>query len=244
MPTFMKYRRKVVYPSIVILSCLIVGTGFLLGNGVIIGRQENQNDINLELGIWTSDTTFEQTFVASRDNLCRIDFAVDSYHPWDSPYLDLRLFEVDTTENPHHLRYEVIQKNSKQVRYKRVNGWFISGHMFNSFSFAPIADSKDKRYLLTIQSPGLKHGGTSILLASPGERYEEGNLFINGEKQEGDLAFRALYKQPRLELIQQSFARLALQKPFPFSKPAAFYVVFLVYMVLLAGGLWLLTRRG
>lgn len=229
--------------SIAIVSCVLLGIGFLLGNGVVIGRQENQNDTNFELGIWTSDMKFEQTFIASQDNLSRIDFAIDSYQPWDSPYLDCRLFEIDTVEKPHTLTYEFISNNIREVRYKRINGWLISIHMFNSFSFAPILDSKNKRYLLTIQSPGLKTGGTSILLASPGERYEYGNLFVNREKQKGDLAFRALYRQPRVQLIRQSFTRLALQKPFPFSKPAAYYGLFLVYIMVLIGFLGLLTRK-
>jgi len=116
--------------------------------------------------------------------------------------------------------------------------------MFNSFSFAPIADSQNKRYLLSVQSPDLKKGSTSsILLASPGERYEYGNLFVNGERQEGDLAFRVLYEQPRIYVIRQSATSLALQKPYPFSKPAAYYVVFLAYITLLAGFFWLMIRK-
>jgi hypothetical protein len=206
---------------------------FLPGHGVVIGDDENQDDTRLELGIWASDTIFEQTFVASQNNLCRLDFFVDSYHPWDSPYLDCRLFEIDTAENPQNLTYEFIRRNMQEVRYNRINGWLISGHMPNSFSFAPIADSRKKRYLLSIQSPGLKRGGSSILLASPRERYEKGNLFVNGEKKEGDLGFRVFYEKPRIQLIRQSFTRLALQKPYPFSKSATYYMLFGVYLMLL-----------
>ncbi len=236
-------RNKVIYSCVVILCCLSVGTGFLLGNGVVIGRLENQNDKNLELGIWTPDTTFEQTFVASQDNLCRIDFAVDSYYPWDTPYLDFRLFEISTAETPHNLPYNVMKDSSREVRYKRVNGWLISAHMFNNFSFNPIADSKDKRYLLTIQVPEVKKGGSSILLASPRERYEYGNLFVDGEKQKGDLAFRVLYEQPRIQVFRQSFTRLALQKPFPFSSPAVYYVIFLAYIIVLGGFVGLVIKK-
>lgn len=237
-------RRKKVYISVVIIAYLIVSVGILMGKGIVIGRYDKQYDKNLELGIWSPNMTFEQTFIASHNNLCRIDFSVDSYHPWESPYLDLRLFEITTTENPHDLPYEVIKNTSKEVRYKRLNGWLISGHMFNSFSFAPIADSQNKRYLLSIQSSGLKKGSaSSILLASPRERYESGNLFVNGEKQEGDLAFRALYEQPRIQVIWQSVTILAVQKPYPFSKPATYYVVFLAYITLLAGFFGLMIRK-
>jgi hypothetical protein len=219
--------------SLVILGGLIIGIILLQGYGVTIGHDENQDDIRLEVGIWTSDTKIEQTFIASQNNLCRIDFFVDSYHPWDNPYLDCYLFEMTTAENPDKLTYDFINKNIKEIRYKRINGWLISGHMFNSFAFDPIADSQNKRYFLSIQSPGLKKGGTSILLASPRDRYEWGNLFVNGERKTGDLAFRILYLQPRLQVIQQSVERLTLQKPFPFSQPATYYVLLLAYLTLL-----------
>ena len=225
---------------------IIAGMALSLGNGLVIGEREYQNDINLELGLWTPDTKIEQTFIASMNNLSRIDFRLDSYHPWDSPYLDCRLFEIDTEENPFKLRYEFIREHSREVRSKRLNGWMLSGHMFNSFSVTPLLQSKNKRYLFSIQSPGLKKGGTSILLASPTDRYLYfGNLFVNGERKEGDLAFRALYKQPRLELICKIVQRLALQKPFIFSTPAVYYILFISYLFFL--GLlfyWFLALTG
>ena len=52
--------------------------------------------------------------------------------------------------------------------------------------------------------PGLKRGGSSILLASSRERYDWGNVFVDSEKQRGDLGFRALYSQPRLQLLRES----------------------------------------
>jgi hypothetical protein len=220
--------------SLVVMCSIIAGVFLFQGHGLVVGRDEKQEDKNLELGIWSSEMTFEQTFIASQNNLCRIDFFVDSYRPWESPYLDLRLFEIPTAEKPRNLSYEVIRNISKEIRYKRLNGWLLSYHMFNDFSFAPIADSQNKRYLLSIQSPGLKKGSTSsILLASPRERYEDGNLFVNGEKQKGDLTFRALYEQPRIQVIRQSVTSLALQKPYPFSKPVAYYVLFIGYMIVL-----------
>ena len=238
----MKNRNKQI--SLVIICIIIAGVLLFQGHGLVIGREEKQEDKNLEMGIWSHETRFEQTFIASQNNLCRIDFFVDSYRPWESPYLELRLFEIPTAENPHNLSYEVIKNISKEVRYKRLNGWLLSYHMFNNFSFAPIADSQNKRYLLSIQSPGLKKGSTSnILLASPRERYEDGNLFLNGEKQEGDLTFRALYEQPRIQVIRQSVISLALQKPYPFSKPGTYYVVFLTYITLLAGFFGLMIRK-
>lgn len=224
-------KSRVVY---IIVSVLVVGIIMFLGNGVMIGPKDNQNAIDLEVGLWTPGTTIEQTFIASMDNLSRIDFYTDSYHPWDSPYLDCRLFEIHTEKNPFDLSYEFIKNNRKEIHYKRLNGWMLSIHMFNSFSFPPIPQSKNKAYLFTIQSPGLKKGGTSILLASSSDRYMYyGNLFVNGERKEGDLAFRLLYTRPRSWLIQRSFERLGLQKPALFSSPISYYVLIGVYLILL-----------
>ena len=212
------------------------GLVFFLGNGVYVPHKEFQRDTSLELGLWTSGTTIEQTFVASQDFLTRIDFYVDSYHAWDSPYIECRLFELDTDENPFTLSHERIMRIRKEVRYIRVNGWFISPHMFNSVTFSAIPDSENKRYLFSVQSPELKHGGSSILSASSIERYMYfGNLFVDGERQEGDLAFRLAYRLPRKDLISASIQRIALQKPPIFSSPGTYYLLAGGYLVLLLG---------
>ena len=226
-------KKRYIHIIILFIIIFIGALVFFLGDGVVVGQGQNQNDINLELGIWTSRTKFEQTFIALHNKLSRIDFYADSYHPWDNPYLDFHLYEIDTEANPAELTYEFIQQHLKEVRYKRINGWLISGHMFNSVVFPPIDDSQDKRYLLTLQSPELKEGGSSILLASPKNRYDFGSLFVDGEQKEGELAFRVLYRLPRYEIIQKSFSRLALQKPFPFSKPGMYYLLFGSYILLL-----------
>lgn len=220
---------------LLLVGSLGLGVIFLEGDGLTIGVRENQEDIVREIGLWTPNTIVGQTFRASRDKLCQIDFRLDSFHPWDTPFLDCRLFEIEAFESVSDMSYEEIKAASREVRERRLNGWFMSGHMFNSFFFEPILDSKGKFYLFSLQSTGLKKGGTSIVLASHKNRYPYyGNLFINGKAQEGDLAFRALYLKPRTQLLQQSFEKLALQKPFPFSYPITYYGLFGVYIGLLS----------
>ena len=213
------------------LFCIIAGVWFWLGTGVIIGYHETQNDKNLEIGIWSSGMRIEQTFIASRNDLSRVDFALDSYHPSAVPYLECTLLEIETPEPlPRELTTEWILQHAKSVRHTRLNGWLLSGHMFNRFSFEPLADSEGKHYLLTILAPEVRKGGASILLASPEERYESGAFFVNGERQRGDLAFRALYRQSRVKIIQRVLAKLTLQKSFPFSSSVVYYVLFGAYI--------------
>lgn len=226
-------KTKLLIGVLIGMVCCIGGVvWFLLGTGVIIGEEEFQDDKNLEIGIWSSGQQIEQTFAASRNELCRVDFLLDSYHPWDVPYLDCTLLAIETPEIvPRELTAEWLDRHAKPIRGKRLNGWLLSGHMFNPFSFEPIADSQGKYYVLRILAPKVRKGGSSILLASPEERYEGGRFFVDGEPQRGDLAFRALYWQPRTEIIQRVGNRLALQKPAPFSSPAVYYGLFGMYLV-------------
>ena len=239
----MKPERKHVFP-IFLLCCAIACTGFLMTNGVFVGDRQSQTDINFEFGIWTPDTVFGQTFTALHQELCRVDFWLDSYHPWDSPYLELRLFEILSKQPSAELSYEELLQKSREVRHKRMNGWLLSPHMFNSFRFEPIADSLGKRYLLTIQSPEVKSGGSSIVKASSRKRFEHESFFVNGEKKEQDLAFRVMYERSRMALIQEIFARFALEKPFPLSLPGFYAFLFsgyLLLLLLLAWRLWLVV---
>jgi hypothetical protein len=87
--------------------------------------------------------------------------------------------------------------------------------MFNTFAFEPISDSQGKRYLLSIQAPDLKQGGSTILLASSRKRLDFDRFFVDGQAKDSDLAFRALYALPRYQLIPKTAAHIALQKPFP-----------------------------
>ena len=214
--------------------CLVTSILCFTGAGVIRGKRENQTNISLEIGLWTPETRIEQTFVASENNLSRIDFWIDSYYPWDVPYLECRLFEIHTDQNPNDLSYTIIKNNSTEVRGKKINGWLISGHMFNQWAFAPIPDSEGKRYLFSIQAPEIRTGGTSIIRASSGDRYQYfGNLFVNGERKAGDLAFRVLYQKNRLQVLRESVQKIALQKPGLFSMPATYYVLGGLYVVLI-----------
>ncbi len=215
----------------------------MLGDAVFIGSGQKQNDINSEFGIWTPGTIFEQSFRASHNKLSCIDVWIDSYRPWDSPYLELRLLEIHTDRAPDETSYAEIQQNAKEVRTKRINGWLLSPHMFNSFSFKAIPDSSGKQYLFSIQSPELHYGGTSILRGSYRKRLEGESFFVNGRLQEKhDLAFRVFYQDSRAALLQKAFQSLSLQKPFPFSEPVIYYVLLLVYLFLLALLLWRLGR--
>lgn len=225
------------YPSILLCAIIVIGMAWLWGKGVIVDR-EVQDDINAEFGFWTIDTTFEQSFLAMENNLCRLDVYIHSYHPWDNPFLECRLFEILHSDAAVKLSYQDMLKNLREVRQQRLYGWLISPHMFNAFSFAPIPDSQGKSYLLRIRAPQLKRGGTSILKASPQERYERGELFVDGDPKKGDLAFRILYQQPRRRVMQESAARLALMKPFPFSHPIAYYLLGVGYLVLIFTFFW------
>ncbi|PIE34545.1 hypothetical protein CSA56_07440 [candidate division KSB3 bacterium] len=219
--------------SIVLLIASLLGAGGLylcFGSGVFVGDRQNQNDNAVEVGIWTSDDTFEQTFIALHPNLSRLDFWVDSYHPWSSPYLECRISELTSTDHASELTYDMIRRQSREVHSVKISGWLISGHMANSCSFEPISDSQGKQYVFSLRSPALKKGGGSILLSSSKDRYDRGSFFVNGEKKDVDLAFRVLYQRPYRQLIRSALNRLVLRKPFPLSKTWFVSLLFLMYL--------------
>jgi len=205
----------------------------MVGNGLIVGRRENQTDIRLEIGLWTQGTLIEQTFTASENNLSRLDFWIDSYRPWDSPFLECRIFELHMPQFSKTLPYRNLRAHLKEVRSDRLNGWLLSPHMFNAFAFEPIPDSQGKRYLFSIQSPELKQGGSSIILASAKKRLDDELFFVDGTLKENDLAFRAMYAQPRLQVILKILARMARQKPAPLNVPFTYALLFGSYLAML-----------
>ncbi|GAK57903.1 hypothetical protein U27_04875 [Candidatus Vecturithrix granuli] len=223
---------------------LLAGVLFFSGNGVVIGQHENQTDIRLEIGFLSRDMRIEQTFLASQNNLTRIDFRLDSHRPWDTPSLVCRLFELDIQAQPAELSYQSLNEHLIEVRSQRLDGWLLSPHTYNTFAFEPIPDSQGKRYLLSIQAPDLKQGGSTIILASPKKRFESDQFFVGNQPKNSDLAFRALYALPRYQLIPKTAAHVALQKPFPFSQPAVLYLLVGLYFTLLFLLVWRLSRSG
>ena len=215
------------------IAAVAFGVFLFQQRGVMIGIHENQTDVRLEIGFWTTGTLIEQTFTASQPQLTRIDFWIDSYRPWDSPSLECRLFEFDSRQPVAALSYHELRAHLKEVRAKRLNGWLLSPHMFNAFKFEPLPDSQGKRYLFSISSPNLRRGGSSILLASSRKRLDHELFFVDGARKDNDLAFRALYARPSIELIQHTAARLALQKPAPLSSSAFYYLMFGSYLAMM-----------
>ena len=216
-----------------ICAAVAFGVFVFQQRGLVIGHRENQTDVRLEIGLWTTATLIEQTFTASQPQLTRIDFWIDSYRPWDSPSLECQLFEFDSHQPVTALSYHELRAHLKEVRARRLNGWLLSPHMFNAFEFEPLPDSQGKRYLFAISSPNLRRGGSSILLASARKRFDDELFFVDGARKENDLAFRALYARPNIELIQNTAARLALQKPAPFSFPVVYYLLFGSYLAMM-----------
>lgn len=220
---------RVALATLAIAGCF---TGLFIwkGQGFMVGHADKQEDHRQEIGVWSKTDVVEQAFIASHDNLARIDIYLDSYYPWHSPSLEFRLFEIDTTEIPANISYDRLDISGKPVRTVLLNGWLLSSHMFNSITFEPLPDSTGKRYLVSLQSPDLKDTGMFILMGSPEDSYDEGSLWVNGRQHKGDLAFRALYQRPRWEIVQQWVALVILAKPWPFAWPPLYSALVILYI--------------
>ena len=73
-----------------------------------------------------------------------------------------------------------------------------------TFSFSPIADSRDRSYFLSVESPdGAPGKGLTLLWFQPaprGDPYADGAAYKNGQPTKGDLAFGLVYSAPPLQV--------------------------------------------
>jgi len=69
----------------------------------------------------------------------------------------------------------------------------IKDNTYHQFSFSPLPDSRDRSYYFFLESPQSVPGNAITIWHSPYDAYEEGELYIDGRRQDGDLAFRTYY---------------------------------------------------
>ena len=122
---------------------------------------------------------YGQSFVASRDNLCRIDVLFATYP------------RVNTQDIHFHLKEQPSQQDD--IVTLKVNAAEIQDWHFHPFRFAPLADSAGKRYLFSLDSP-LSVEGDAVTVWSYVERTTADTVrYENGKPVDGQLVFEVRY---------------------------------------------------
>lgn len=122
-----------------------------------------------------SSTTIAQSFISSENNLCAVRIILLSKKPFARGNAVFSLFEA---AHPQQVLHKI------QLPLKE-----ISGDLRYYFVFPPIQDSKNKEYLFSITLSPDAQGERIFTWYEAKDVYREGNMFLNGRLDDGDVYF-------------------------------------------------------
>lgn len=150
------------------------------GNFGVIRESVRQDVDNASIGELIKDTVVEQSFYFDQNNLSGISIKLATYVRNNNGKILVSIRQ----KGEHRNIYETtIQSNS------------ISDNEFFDFRFPPIKFSKGKNYTIFIKAEEGVKGNSITMYKSSANTYSNGELYLNGLKQEGDLVFKAYYNR-------------------------------------------------
>ncbi len=130
------------------------------------------------------------------------------------------------------------------TRRSGASGWRLGDNVFNAFTFAPIDDSRNRRYYFFLQSrPGW--GAPPSVSADTADRYTYGALTLNHVPSHGALSFRAWYLMDRAQAWDRLLTLAVKNKPGPFGGRGLLVALTIAHALLaglMVGWLWLVGR--
>ena len=174
-----------------------------------------------------------QSFVASRPGLCRVALLL------------ARKGRTNRSPVVFHLREGA--KATADLATVTINASHLEDvttmvrrpYIYQSFSFSPIPDSAGKTFYFWVESPQSPASDPLLVRYQTGDVYPEGAMSIDGSAIDGDLAFRTYYTKGFLNNAALLLERLVEHRPFPWGSKAFYVAIFIVYLVLFAGLVWL-----
>lgn len=160
-----------------------------------------------------------QTFVAKRDNLCRIDVYMATSSSRHSGEIELILLDP---------------RSSKVLRSVAVKGSAVKDNQYLSFVFEPIRNSKGETFYFKIKGKLLKPRDVAVWFFSVEDTYPSGAGYVEGRRLGGDLKFSSLSRVSLSHAVSEIFHRVAQGKP-SFTGLSFFYAILLAsYLLVLA----------
>ncbi len=166
-----------------------------------------------------ADFAIGQTFKAGMKNLNRIDVMMGTHAKTLGGAVLLRLREWPAPAGP-----------PVDVRTAAVLGAVIRDNLYQTFSFAPIADSKGKTYAFEVLAADPTPDAPGCLWTNEADIYPDGSLLVDGKINGGDLAFRTYSSRT----VASQAGRIAGRWPGPLGKPAVFWLAALFFVFSLA----------
>jgi hypothetical protein len=156
------------------------------------------------------DTTLEQSFVARCPHLSEIALFLgkEGHAAGQTVHIQLReeetgrilaTFALDAADIAGSVGPEAEARIAMIETQARRNGATVTMEVARAFAgvdnpyplyFAPVPDSQDRRYVVTVTASGGTPGDTVIVLGSTADAYRDGEARIDGQPIPGDLAFR------------------------------------------------------
>jgi len=165
------------------IKTLLLGVTFLIVSfsieGCVNPIDNSQSQFSQPVGEIYGSHTVGQTFVSHQARLSGVDVLLATYARENTQLL---MFHLKSSPS-----------NADDIVTITVDAMAIKDNTYHQFSFSPLPDSRDKSYYFLLESPQSVPGNAITIWHSPYDAYAEGELYINGQKQEGDLAFRTYY---------------------------------------------------
>lgn len=134
-----------------------------------------QEESNIAAGEITGETEIGQTFYSNFNNLTRIDVMLATYN------------RENSQEVIFHLKKSPSDKEDLYTEIFDASG--VEDNAYRTFKFPPIPDSRGKTFYFSFESPLSKEGTAITIWTSKQDKYEKGEMYINGKISMGDLRF-------------------------------------------------------
>jgi len=171
------------------------------------------------------DTIVGQSFVATENNLNRVDIKLATY----------------ARENTGDIIFGIREATSAQqdIANVTVRAESIMDNAYHSFTFDPVLESKGKSYFFYIYSPESTPGNAITIWYNAGDVYSNGTAQINDNPIEGDLSFRTYYTHTLLDFTASFFKKFMRDSLFSLT-----YIIFIGVISMLITLLQLREKRA
>jgi hypothetical protein len=147
--------------------------------------------------------SFGQTFTPEHDSLSRIDLYTATYARENTQPVIFRIGSAPGEQGEALLRLELPAAQ-------------ISNSGPTVITFPPLPDTEGKRLYFSIESPGSTTGDAITVYREEGDVYPEGQMYVDGEATEGDLAFIAYTEESFTlgDVWDDFYSRASQDRPF------------------------------
>lgn len=223
---------------IIIFSLVVSGVGVigwsLVDQIACEGQPFNNNEAPTDEQRLFGDRLIGQTFVAPRDGLNRIDIMFLTYGNNPTPAVEWRLLNI-----PDELTG---LSEGIEVSNGRIEAGMIQNYAWVSIDLAPISDSAQKNYLITLSAPEADFDEAITVGGIERNVYTPGTAFFGPTPVPADIAFRTCYEMSVGERLKVLTEQITYERPGLLGNIGFYGVILVVYVGLLGIFFWRLIN--